>query len=94
MALLVILATLFFPRLGVILLALFSDWFSRAGLGLLALVLGFIFAPVTLIWYSVVMNFFGGQWSFLPIIGLVLALLADFGGGYSGYYHRYYVVED
>ena len=96
MPLLVLLVILFFPRLGVILLALFSNWFATAGLGLLSLVLGFLFAPVTLLWYSVVMNYFGGHWGFLQIITLILALMADFGGGYGGYYHhhRYYVVEE
>lgn len=96
MSLIVVLIILFFPRLGLILLALFSDWFATAGLGLLSLVLGFIFAPVTLLWWSVVMNVFGGHWGFVQIVVLVLALLADFGGGYGSYYHhhRYYVVED
>lgn len=96
MSLILVLIILFFPRLGLILLALFSDWFATAGLGLLSLVLGFIFAPVTLLWWSVVINVFGGHWGFVQIVVLILALLADFGGGYGSYYHhhRYYVVED
>jgi len=96
MSLILVLIVLFFPRLGAILLALFTDWFVTAGVGLLALVVGILFAPVTLLWFTVVVNFFGGQWGFLQIVGLILAVMADFGGGYGGYYHhhRYYVVED
>jgi hypothetical protein len=96
MPLLLLLVVLFFPRLGILLLALFTNWFLTAGLGLLSLVLGFIFAPITLLWYTVVMNVFGGEWGILQIVVLILALLADFGGGYGGYHHhhKYYVVED
>ncbi|HTK60108.1 MAG TPA: hypothetical protein VL283_02785 [Candidatus Baltobacteraceae bacterium] len=96
MPLLLLIVVLFFPRLGILLLALFTTWFMTAGLGLLSLILGFIFAPITLLWYSVVMNSFGGVWGPLQIIVLILALLADFGGGWGGYHHhhKYYVVEE
>jgi len=95
MPVLLLIIVLIFPRLGIVLLALLTNWFMTAGIGLLSLILGLIFAPVTLLWYSVVMNFFGGQWGILQIVVLVLALLADFGGGWGGYHHhhRYYVVE-
>jgi len=96
MPLLLILVVLFFPRLGAVLLALFTTWFITAGIGLLSLILGIIFAPITLLWYSVVMNSFGGQWGILQILILVLAIMADFGSGWGGYHHhhRWYVVED
>ncbi|HEX7348312.1 MAG TPA: hypothetical protein VF264_01505 [Rhodanobacteraceae bacterium] len=65
------------PRLVVVLLWLFSHWFS--GIFSLALwpVLGFLFLPTTLLWYTAVQHWFGGQWTLLPIIGIVLALLID-----------------
>jgi hypothetical protein len=40
-------------------------------------ILGVIFLPTTLIWYSIVQHWFGGTWSTWPIIGLVIALLID-----------------
>lgn len=92
MPLLLLLIVLFFPRLGAVLLALLTDWFITAGVGLLALILGIIFAPVTLLWYSVVQNYFAGQWGLLQILVLVLALMADFGGSYGGWY-RWHPVE-
>jgi hypothetical protein len=96
MQLILVLIILFFPRFGLVLLALFSDWFATAGLGLFSLLLGFLFAPVTLLWYSFVMNIFHGQWGIVQVLILILALMADFGSGYGGYrhHHRYYVVED
>jgi hypothetical protein len=65
------------PRLVVVLLWLFSHWFS--GIFSLALwpVLGFIFLPTTLLWYTAVQHWFGGQWTLLPIVGIVVALLID-----------------
>lgn len=96
MPLILLIVVLLFPRLGIVLLALLTSWFVTAGLGLLSLILGLIFAPVTLLWYSVVMNTFGGQWGLLQILVLVLALLVDFGGGYGGYYrhHHHAVIVD
>jgi hypothetical protein len=40
-------------------------------------VLGFIFLPTTLLWYTVVLRWFGGQWTLWPIVGIVIALLID-----------------
>ena len=95
MPILLLVIVVLFPRLGIVLLALLTDWFMRAGIGLLSLVLGLIFAPVTLLWYSVVMNVWGGDWGLLQVLILVLALLTDFSGGWGGYHHhhRHYVVE-
>lgn len=65
------------PRLVVVLLWLFSSWFS--GIFAIALwpVLGFIFLPTTLLWYTAVQHWFGGQWTLWPIVGVVIALLID-----------------
>jgi hypothetical protein len=40
-------------------------------------VLGFIFLPTTLLWYVAVLHWFDGQWSLVPIVGLVMALMID-----------------
>jgi hypothetical protein len=40
-------------------------------------VLGFIFLPTTLIWYTAVQHWFDAQWTFWPVVGLVIALAID-----------------
>ena len=65
------------PRLVVALLWLFTTWFDRMFGGLLWPVLGFIFLPTTLLWYSVVQRWFGGVWSLWPVVGIVIALMID-----------------
>ena len=73
----VALIALIAPRLTIALLFFFTTWFNGVVQDLLWLVLGFIFLPTTLLWYTVVLKFFGGQWTLVPVIGIVLALLID-----------------
>jgi len=40
-------------------------------------ILGFIFLPTSLLWYTVVLHWFGGVWSLWAIVGLVIALIID-----------------
>ena len=61
MPLLIGLLALFMPRLVVALLLLFTQWFSGIFDSLLWLILGFIFLPTTLLWYTAVQHWFGGQ---------------------------------
>jgi len=65
------------PRLVVALLWLFTHWFQGIFPSLLWPILGFIFLPTTLLWYTAVQHWFAGQWTLWPIVGLVLALLID-----------------
>jgi hypothetical protein len=74
--LLVVLA-LVTPRFVVILLWLFSNWFRGVFSTSLWPVLGFFFLPTTLLWYTAVQHWFGGQWTFWPIVGLIVALSID-----------------
>jgi len=74
---LVALLALVAPRLVVFLLWLFTTWFNGVVSRPLWLILGFIFLPTTLLWYSVVIHWFGGQWTLWPIVGLVVALAID-----------------
>ena len=74
---LLLLLALVTPRLVVALLWLFSNWFQGVFTTVLWPILGFIFLPTTLLWYSAVQHWFGGAWSFWPVAGLVLALLID-----------------
>jgi hypothetical protein len=65
------------PRLVILLLWLFTSWFQ--GIFGIALwpVLGFIFLPTTLLWYTAVQHWFSGVWTFWPVAGLVIALAID-----------------
>jgi hypothetical protein len=65
------------PRVVVALLWFFTRWFHGMFGSALWLLLGFIFLPTTLLWYSAVQHWFGGQWTLWPIVGLVVALAID-----------------
>lgn len=65
------------PRLLVALLWFFSRWFDGVFSSVLWPVLGFIFLPTTLLWYTAVLYWFHGQWTLWPIVGLVVALMID-----------------
>lgn len=74
---LLVLVGLAVPRLLIVGLWLLSDWFRGAFDSLLWPVLGFFFLPTTLLWYSAVQHWWGGEWELLPVVGLVAALLLD-----------------
>ena len=65
------------PRVTIVWLWLFTMWFDRVFSTAFWPLLGFIFLPLTLLWYSAVQNWFGGQWTAAPIIGMVIAVLLD-----------------
>jgi hypothetical protein len=79
---------LMFPRLLMAVLWFFTDWFSGVFSSTLWPVLGFIFLPVTTLWYSVVFNKYGGEWSTFNIVLLVIAIMIDMGSWNSGYRNR------
>jgi len=74
---LLLLFALITPRLVIVVLWLFTSWFR--GIFAIALwpVLGFIFLPTTLIWYTAVQHWFHGAWTFWPVVGLVIAAATD-----------------
>jgi hypothetical protein len=63
------------PRLAVVLLWFFSHWFEGLFASLLWPILGFVFLPTTLLWYSVVHHWFA--WTLWPVVGVVVALVID-----------------
>ncbi len=65
------------PRLVVFLLWFFTNWFRGIFNSILWPVLGFFFLPTTLLWYTAVQHWFGGQWTLWPVVGLVVALAID-----------------
>jgi hypothetical protein len=73
----VALLALFTPRLLIALLWFFTTWFRGMFDNLLWPILGFVFLPTTLLWYSAVQRWFGGEWTLWPIVGLVIALMID-----------------
>ena len=68
-----------FPRIVLVLLWLFNSWFSAAYANILIPILGFIFAPLSTIWYAVVQHYYGGVWSLWPLVGMVLSVAIDLG---------------
>lgn len=66
----------FFPRLIIVLLYIFTAWWKTAFDSVLWPVLGFLFLPLTTLWYGISEVFFGEQ---LQTIGLIIAVLADLG---------------
>src|ERR671939_143090 len=73
----VALLALIAPRLLIALLWFLTTWFRGMFPTLLWPILGFVFLPTTLLWYSAVQRWFGGQWTLWPVVGLVIALLID-----------------
>ena len=65
------------PRLVLLVLWFFTTWFQGMFDNLLWPILGFIFLPTSLLWYSAVMNWWGGEWGTVQIIGIVIAILID-----------------
>ena len=74
-----VLLSLPLPR-GVMLgLWIFSSWFEGVFTTWYWPVLGFICMPHTTLWYSAVVNSYGGEWGFLQILLMILSVLVDLG---------------
>ena len=69
--------TLATPRLVAVFLYFFTTWFKGIFATPLYPILGFIFLPTTMLWYTAVVHWFGGQWTPGAVIGLVIALAID-----------------
>ncbi|MBP7149252.1 MAG: hypothetical protein KBD01_17115 [Acidobacteria bacterium] len=84
MCCIVVLIGLIAPRVAIVLIWLLSNWFSRAFDGFLIPLLGFLFLPYSLLWYTAVMNLYGGEWGVMQMLIMALAVIADissYGGG-------------
>ncbi len=81
--LLVVLA-LFVPRVVLAVVWFFTDWFVGMFDSLLLPLLGFLFLPTTLLWYSVVVNVYDGVWGTLQIVVAVITVLMDLGSPLFG----------
>ncbi|HEY0673923.1 MAG TPA: hypothetical protein VGD27_16720 [Longimicrobiales bacterium] len=67
------------PRFLIVVLWLFTSWFKGLFATALWPVLGFIFLPTTLLWYTAVQHWWNGHWGFWQIVGVVIALMIDIG---------------
>lgn len=76
-----------FPRILILVLWFFTQWFSGVFSTTLWPVLGFFFMPLTTLWYSVVIKHYGGHWNTLTISVMVLAVVIDLGSNGKGYKH-------
>jgi hypothetical protein len=74
---LLLLFALIAPRLLILVLWLFTGWFRGMFDSALWPVLGFVFLPTTLVWYSAVQHWFDGVWTLWPVVGIVVALAID-----------------
>jgi hypothetical protein len=77
MPFLMLVLALLAPRVVVVALWFLSTWFAGMFDSILWPILGVIFLPTTLLWYSAVQHWFAGAWSLWPVVGLVIALLFD-----------------
>lgn len=78
MPILVAIVALLTPRLVILALWFLTTWFVGMFTSLLWPVLGFVFAPTVLLWFSAVQHWFGGVWSLWPVVGMVIAVMIDF----------------
>ena len=72
------------PRVVIILLYLFSNWFHGVFPSAFWPVLGFIFLPTSTLWFSAVHNWWGGHWGVIQIIGMIIALFIDTSSSAAG----------
>jgi hypothetical protein len=76
-----------FPRLAIVLLYFFTNYFVRPFHSILLLLVGFIFLPLTTIVYAWIVNA-GEPVAGIYLIAIVIAVLADIGLLSGSEYHR------
>ena len=74
---LVVMLALAFPRLVIAATWFFSDWFVGVFPTVVWPILGLLFLPTTLLWYVGVQRWYGGAWTFWPLVGLAIAMMLD-----------------
>ena len=68
-----------FPRIAIILLYLFTNFFTHVYHSLLIPVLGFLFLPITLIAYTYLVNTHAALGSVTSLVVLFIAIILDLG---------------
>lgn len=82
-----LLLVLAFPRIALLLLYFLSNYLDRAYHGLLIIILGFIFLPLTTLLYAWMVNS-GFPVAGINLVWLILAVVIDVGGLGGGYSRR------
>lgn len=77
---LVVLIAMMFPRLALVVLAIFSSLIGSAFSSWLWPILGFIFMPITTLVYVGAMHYAGGVHG-LWVVAIIIAVLSDLGAG-------------
>lgn len=85
---LIFLVALAIPRVVIVLLGLFTEWFRGVFGTWLLPVLGFLFLPTTLLWYSAVQHWWHGVWGLWPVVGIIVAFLIDISPHRAGWWRR------
>lgn len=78
---LAVLFALLVPRVTIVALWLLTSWFRGIFDTILWPILGFLFAPLTLLWYTAVQHWYGGEFGPWQVAGLVVAILLDLSPG-------------
>ncbi len=68
-----------FPRVAIVLLWLFSNFFGVLHNNILVPVLGFLFLPLTLIVYTYLVRVYGGHLGVTQLVFLFIAVILDLG---------------
>jgi hypothetical protein len=84
---LLVLLMVAFPRVAIVLLYFFTNYFVRPFNSLLLLIAGFIFLPITTIVYAWIVNA-GQPVAGIYLVAIIVAVLADIGMLGGGEYHR------
>jgi hypothetical protein len=68
-----------FPRIAIVLLWLFTNFFAGVYHGIIIPVLGFLFLPLTLIVYTYIAKFFPGRLTAGELVAIFVAIILDLG---------------
>lgn len=79
MPIVVVFFSVLLPRVVLLLLWFFSNWFTTITLNWVLVLAGFILLPYSLLWYTAVQNWYGGTWGAVQIGVMILAVLFDLG---------------
>jgi hypothetical protein len=77
-----------FPRLAIVLLWLFTNYFNHVFEGFLIPVLGFLFLPLTLLVYTYLEKTFGRQLTTIQMVILAVTVIIDLGLFSGGRFRR------
>jgi hypothetical protein len=77
MGIILLIFALIAPRITILVLWFFTGWFNGLFNNIIWPIIGFIFLPVTLLWYSIVYNWYDNSWGTLQYVILIVAVLID-----------------